>query len=666
MRHQLKPKTPSARARMSYILRVDRYGVNQARAAELVAAGVANLPSWASGPEDFWAGTDAFERANARLCLELELNLPHELSRAGQVAAIADYIDRLSAEAGQFPITWAIHDEGGKNIHCHLMLQERPLDGVDRDGAKAHFKRANRKNPAAGGVAKSDWWHKPAHVFWSRALWADACNQALLREGHAGRFDPRKKSERLDEALRADNLRAAAVLCTQAERHEGVRVAAARRKLAAGRVQAADLPEPVMQIISGNDAARHYNNWLRDWSRTASDQELRLFLADHLHELHQTLEREMQGGHIQLRAAWLEKQHAAALAEAAEREAELSELVQVEQSAQMAELAHLGAVQAAHTEALVEDAQRTAELAELVAGEQAVQAAELARLGAVQSAHAEALIENAERDAELSELVAGEQAVQAAELARLGAVQAAHAEALAEDAQRTAAELERMHDRLRHQLRRALAEGALDRAGGQEILDSLGPDVSDLQGAIEKVRGLRVELAELAASEAHQQAVELGQLAAVQAAHTEALAEDAARARHGAQCLSLIARGREAGWLGDDEADGLLYALIDPHTLEWLEDVVAELVAADAEHSYRQWLEVQAAHTEALAEDAQHTAELDDPATPISHDADADPQWIEFEGQDGDVIGHWSDDPEADDWVEHDPDDRPSSGPRMG
>ena len=418
MRHQLKPKTPSARARMSYILRVDRYGVNQARAAELVAAGVANLPSWASGPEDFWAGTDAFERANARLCLELELNLPHELSRAGQVAAIADYIDRLSAEAGQFPITWAIHDEGGKNIHCHLMLQERPLDGVDRDGAKAHFKRANRKNPAAGGVAKSDWWHKPAHVFWSRALWADACNQALLREGHAGRFDPRKKSERLDEALRADNLRAAAVLCTQAERHEGVRVAAARRKLAAGRVQAADLPEPVMQIISGNDAARHYNNWLRDWSRTASDQELRLFLADHLHELHQTLEREMQGGHIQLRAAWLEKQHAAALAEAAEREAELSELVQVEQSAQMAELAHLGAVQAAHTEA--------------------------------------------------------------------------------------------------------------------------------------------------------------------------------------------------------------------------------------------------------LAEDAQHTAELDDPATPISHDADADPQWIEFEGQDGDVIGHWSDAPEADDWVEHDPDDRPSSGPRMG
>lgn len=546
MRHQLKPKTPSARARMSYILRVDRYGVNQARAAELVAAGVANLPSWASGPEDFWAGTDAFERANARLCLELELNLPHELSRAGQVAAIADYIDRLSAEAGQFPITWAIHDEGGKNIHCHLMLQERPLDGVDRDGAKAHFKRANRKNPAAGGVAKSEWWHKPAHVFWSRALWADACNQALLREGLRPRFDPRKKSERLDEALRAGDLRKAAELCTQTERHEGVRVAAARRKLEGGWIEADDLPEQVMQIISTNDCARDYNNWLRDWSRSASDRELRLFLADRLHDLHQTLAVEMQGTHIEARAAWLEKQHA---------------------------------------EALDDDRQRAVAAAQ--------QAGELELLTAAQ-------IEQAERAAlaaELAELIALEQ--------------------------------------------------------GDQLDDLLAIEVEQAHGA--------------------------------------ALAEDAQRARHRAQCLSLIAKGREAGWLGDDEAEGLLYGLIDPHTLEWLQETVADLGDADAEHSYRQWLAVQAAHAEALAElEArpslveqlnaglaglqQSAPDLDDPATLTSHHDD-ERQWIEFEGQDGDVLGCWADDPdtqwrydaEADDWVEHDPaDHRPSSGPRMG
>ena len=551
MRHQLKPKSPSARARMSYILRVDRYGVNQARAAELVAAGVANLPAWADGPAAFWSAVDGYERKNARLCLELELNVPRELSREGQVAAIASYIDRLSAEAGRFPITWAIHDSGDGNPHVHLMLQERALDGRDR-GPSQHFKRANNKNPAAGGVAKSDWWHSKEHVFWSRALWADACNQALLREGHAPRFDPRRKSERLDGALRAGDLRAAAALCTQTERHEGPAVASARRKLAAGRVQAADLPEPVMQIISGNDAARHYNCWLRDWSRSASDRELKLFLADHLHELHQTLEREMQCGHIQVRAAWLEQQHA---------------------------------------EALDDDRQRAVAAAQ--------QAGELELLTAAQ-------IEQAERAAlaaELAELIALEQ--------------------------------------------------------GDQLDDLLAIEVEQAHGA--------------------------------------ALAEDAQRARHRAQCLSLIAKGREAGWLGDDEAESLLYALIDPHTVEWLKEEVAALVAADAEHSYRQWLAVQAAHAEALAEDAQRTAELearpvslveqlnaglaglqqsapdlDDPATLIHHDDER--QWLEFESRDGEVIGHWSDDPdtqwrydpETDDWVEHDPDHRPSSGPRMG
>lgn len=362
MRHQLKAKTPSARARMSYILRADRYGVNQARAAELVAAGVANLPNWADGPAGFWSAVDGFERKNSRLCLELELNLPRELSRERQVAAVADYIDRLTAAAGAFPITWAIHDSDDGNPHVHLMLQERALDGRAR-GPREHFKRANSKNPEQGGVVKSRWWHRKESVFWSRALWADACNQQLLAAGQAPRFDARRKSVRLDEALRAGDLRAAAALCSQTERHEGVKVAAARRKLEAGRVQVDELPERVMQIINGNDCARHYNGWLRDWARTASEKELSLFLADHLHDLHQTLAVEMQGTHIEARAAWLEKQHAAALAENAARTAELSELLADEQ---------------AHQTADRQAAQR--ELAELVASEQQHHATDLEHL----------------------------------------------------------------------------------------------------------------------------------------------------------------------------------------------------------------------------------------------------------------------------------------------
>jgi hypothetical protein len=301
---------------MSYILRTDRYGV---KVAELAAAGVAHLPAWAAGPADFWSAVDGFERANGRLCLELELGLPRELPRDRQVAAVGDYIDRLTAEAGPFPITWAIHDSGDGNPHVHLMLQERALSPIDRSGPKAHFKRADTKRPERGGVEKSRWWHSKERVFWSRALWADACNQQLLAAGYGARFDPRRKSVRLDEALRTGDLRAAAALCTQTERHEGVAVAAARRRVDQGLVDLDDLPEGVAQVIRSNDDARAYNCWLRDWSRTASDKELRLFLADHLRDLSQRLEAESPSGHVAARAAWLEQQHTQALAEDAER-----------------------------------------------------------------------------------------------------------------------------------------------------------------------------------------------------------------------------------------------------------------------------------------------------------------------------------------------------------
>lgn len=550
MRHQLKPKTPSARARMHYILRSDRYGV---KVAELAAAGVANLPSWADGPAAFWSAVDGFERKNARLCLELELNLPREISREGQVAAVADYIDRMTAEAGKFPITWAIHDSGDGNPHVHLMLQERPLDGVDRDGPKAHFKRADKKRPERGGVEKSRWWHSKERVFWSRALWADACNQQLLAAGQAPRFDARRKSERLDEALRAGDLRKAAALCTQTEMHEGVKVGAARKKLEGGWVESADLPEQVMQIINGNDQARTFNCWLRDWARTASDKELQLFLDDHLHELKQRLEAESPSGHIQTRAAWLLHEHA---------------------------------------QALEEDRARSVATAQ--------QAGELELLTAAQ-------IEAAERAAiagELADLIDFEQADHLGALLSIEREQA-HSAALIEAAERSV-----LHDRLRHQLRHALAEGALDRAGGQAVLDRLvGADAAGIRSAVVDVAELRAELAELVASETDQQAVELGQLAAVQAVQADDLVD---------QYNQRLAR------LG----------------LHQLPDL-----------------------------------DLGDPATLIHHDDE--PQWIEFEGQDGDVLGYWSDDPDtqfrydpdAADWVEHDPDHRPhrpSSGSRMG
>lgn len=391
MRHQLKSKTPSAVARLRYITRQGRYAVGlDGPRDDLRAVGNANLPGWAGGnAEVFWATADGFERANARRCLELELNLPRELSIEQQIAAVEDYIARLTAEAGPLPMTWAIHNAGDGNPHVHLMLQERPLDGHERT-AEQHFKRANRANPERGGAIKSTWWHDPQHVFWSRALWADACNVALVNGGHEARFDARSKAVRLDEALRAGDLRGAALLTTVTERHEGHAVAGMRRRVDSGEVELDELPDYAQQLITHNDRARTYNCWLRDWSRTASDAELRAQLAGPLAELRERLEAESPGGHI---AAWEAAQHVQALDENRERD--------VAAARTAGELELLAAAQIDAAEHVERDA--------LVAIEQADHLTILLGIEREQ-AHAAALAENSARDVELAELIELEQA----------------------------------------------------------------------------------------------------------------------------------------------------------------------------------------------------------------------------------------------------------------
>lgn len=397
MRHQLKSKTPSAVARLRYIIREGRYaaGLDGPR-NDLRAMGSANLPGWTGGDAAaFWAAADGYERANARRCLELELNLPRELNTRQQIAAVEDYIARLSAEAGPMPCSWAIHNAGDGNPHVHLMLQERPLDGHERT-AEQHFKRANRANPERGGALKSQWWHDRENVFWSRALWADACNQALTQGGHEARFDARSKAVRFDEALENGDWLGAVLLSTLNERHEGVAVAGMRRRLERDECWLEDLPDYAQRLIAYNDGARAHNCRLRDWARTATEAELLAYLAPEL-------ERRNPGAHV---AAWLAAQHVQALDDDRQRavasalaagELELRSLAQIEASERAARAAA----------ELADAAAALVELDALVVDEQADQLGALLSIERSQ-AHVAALIEGAERQRELAELVSGE------------------------------------------------------------------------------------------------------------------------------------------------------------------------------------------------------------------------------------------------------------------
>lgn len=368
---------------------------------DLAGYGSGNLPSWAKGrPGRFWRAVDQFERAKGRKCVELELNLPAELTLEQQHAAIRAFGRRVCGPE-RLPFTYAIHAAPG-NGHVHFMIHERGLDGIERT-PQGHFKRASNVDPSLGGARKSRSITGAAWTFNTRCVWAETLNAALVQHGHQPRFNPHSKAAQAVEALRAGDLRRYGELRTITERHEGPKIHGMRRRWERGELDWEQIPEGAQATIRHNDHARAHNNALRDWLRSATDEQLAERFGDDLRE---QLELDNPGSHV---AAWLAAQHVQALDDDRQRavasalaagELELLAAQQIE-------------IEQAHAEALAEAAQReqmaiAAELADLMTGE-ALDIVQQRLALEHEQAHAAALIEDAQRaeDAALDALLHG-------------------------------------------------------------------------------------------------------------------------------------------------------------------------------------------------------------------------------------------------------------------
>lgn len=390
LRCQLKGKTPSARARLKYILRQGDYARGrEGPRDDLAGHGSGNLPAWAKGrPGRFWRAVDAYERANGRKCVELELNLPAELTLDQQHAALRAFARRVCGPE-KLPFTYAIHAAPG-NPHAHFMIQERGLDGIERT-PQGHFKRASSVDPSLGGARKSRSITGAKWTFATRSAWAEALNAALVANGHDPRFNPHSKSVQAVEALRAGDLRRYGLLSTLTEKHEGPKVHGMRRRWERGELEWEQIPEGAQATIRHNDHARSYNNRLRDWLRDATDEQLHERFGD---DLRAQREQDSPGSHV---AAFVAAQHAQALDDDRQRGVAVAQ--------QAGELELLAAQQIeidqAHAEALAEAAQReqmaiAAELADLMTGEVLDVVRQRLALERDQ-AHAAALVEDALR-----------------------------------------------------------------------------------------------------------------------------------------------------------------------------------------------------------------------------------------------------------------------------
>ncbi len=277
-RCQMKPKTPSGAARFSYINRTGKYARDK---ADLVHTADHNMPEFARKDAMlFWESADEFERSNARICLEFELNLPTELKTLEQkIECVEKFINQLNAKAGKFPTSYAIHsDKDGQNPHVHLMISERALDGIDRP-AELFFKRANTKKPELGGTKKSLFFNRSSeNVLWTRAAWAEACNETLINSGFDARFDSRTKAAQRLEAIEIGDIRKAVRLSTLTEVHEGPHVGGIRKRLEAGQLERDEVDAEILEKLDSNDTIKDFNRELKLFAAIAEIEQLQAFL----------------------------------------------------------------------------------------------------------------------------------------------------------------------------------------------------------------------------------------------------------------------------------------------------------------------------------------------------------------------------------------------------
>ena len=123
-------------------------------------------PAWTLDSQKLWNEVEKCEsRRDAQTAREFVLALPANLSREAQIELVSKWAQKELVERGMI-VELSIHiPREGKNVHSHLMVTKRPLDGDKFSKKKARD------------------WDEKSLLLEHRKTWADAVNQALQKAG---------------------------------------------------------------------------------------------------------------------------------------------------------------------------------------------------------------------------------------------------------------------------------------------------------------------------------------------------------------------------------------------------------------------------------------------------------------------------------------------------
>lgn len=187
----------SAAAKFDYIARQGKSAKNGDKVVHVLHG---HLPVWAQqSPRSYWNAADLYERTNGRLFKEVVAALPRELNSAQRIELAEAFARKITTlPMGTLPFVMGLHegkatDENSGNPHFHIAISERLNDGHARKESTWFGRAAVGKGKQAqdGGAAKTDLLKPEEWLMSTRELWADMCNEALLKAGSVARIDHR-------------------------------------------------------------------------------------------------------------------------------------------------------------------------------------------------------------------------------------------------------------------------------------------------------------------------------------------------------------------------------------------------------------------------------------------------------------------------------------------
>lgn len=136
-------------------------------------------------PNKFWEAADKYASKWERSCRTYKIALPHELSLEENIKLINKFIEKLLNNKFYYTVT--IHCikssiEGIYNIHAHIMICEKVIDGIKRS-LDIFFKKYCYRNINNGGARKDPIWSERKTVVNTRKLWEKILNEELEKRG---------------------------------------------------------------------------------------------------------------------------------------------------------------------------------------------------------------------------------------------------------------------------------------------------------------------------------------------------------------------------------------------------------------------------------------------------------------------------------------------------